>query len=467
MSRSNPILRSGRGGAHLFRHQVSLGTLVLGWFLLAGALMTTGCGEPPAPPARQTLTYTFDAPTREIIRLLAEKLKAPAYENFDKYFKGLLVPESLLPLEPFVLGLSTESKIPAVLLLDAPWVQRYGVAGWLYELEATKVFAREELAAPVAEAFSVLLPKAVGKPVKELVAVPTTIKGNILFYRRDLLQKYQVKPPRTWDELAAACRLILPRERQLRYGLIFHATNFMNDFYPILWGYGAEVVEGESRLVLGEKQNLEACLAALRDLKGWMGSLAPRREDLRLLEAAGSLRRTFYRGEALFMINWNTRITDLREMIRTQEGGGGALRDLSQVGVAPIPCRAGHAHRYSNIGSFGWAVNRFAVTHPRVIEEVQRFMGLVAEEHFQLLAAEHFGQVPALRRALKKVTNKEVLQVYQDAFAVPDMVLKPRPFSRRLNNILEKHLVGCLFGEQTPEEALQRAIQEYKTSEGS
>ena len=67
------------------------------------------------------------------------------------------MPESLLPYEPFVLGLSTESKIPTVLLLDAPWVQRYGVAGWLYELERTQVFDRTELVPAVAEAFSVSL----------------------------------------------------------------------------------------------------------------------------------------------------------------------------------------------------------------------------------------------------------------------------------------------------------------------
>ena len=79
------------------------------------------------------------------------------YKNFDRNFKGILVPESLLPYEPFVLGLSTESKIPTVLLLDAPWVQRYGVAGWLYELERTKVFDRSELVPAVAEAFSVSL----------------------------------------------------------------------------------------------------------------------------------------------------------------------------------------------------------------------------------------------------------------------------------------------------------------------
>jgi hypothetical protein len=108
-----------------------------------------------SPP--QTISYTFDDPTRELIRLLAQKGKSSTYKDFDRNFKGLLVPESLLPYEPFVLGLSTESKIPTVLLLDAPWAQRYGVAGWLYELERTRVFDRTELVPAVAEAFSVSL----------------------------------------------------------------------------------------------------------------------------------------------------------------------------------------------------------------------------------------------------------------------------------------------------------------------
>src|SRR5512137_277927 len=115
-------------------------------------LQLLGCGPSPDASPPRAITYTFDAPTRELIRLLAEKAKSSIYQNFDRNFKGILVPESLLPYEPFVLGLSTESKIPTVLLLDAPWVQRYGVAGWLYELERTHVFDKSELVPAVAEA---------------------------------------------------------------------------------------------------------------------------------------------------------------------------------------------------------------------------------------------------------------------------------------------------------------------------
>ena len=154
---------------------------------------------------------------------------------------------------------------------------------------------------------------------------------------------------------------------------------------------------------------------------------------------------------------------DLSDLIAKGPGQpSGSLTSISQVGVAPIPAQAGHPHRYSNIGSFGWAVNRFSVTDPVVIEHAKRFVGLVADEQFQLLAAETLGQVPSLIRALEKVTNKEVLQVYQDTFAQKDMVMRPRPHSRRINNVLEKVMNEALYGRQTPEAALAAGIAELK-----
>jgi multiple sugar transport system substrate-binding protein len=391
---------------------------------------------------------------------LAQKSKISLYKNFDRNFKGLLVPESLLPYEPFVLGLSTESKIPTVLLLDAPWVQRYGVAGWLYELERTRVFNKSELVPAVAEAFSVSLTRITGQKGKELVAVPTYIKGNILFYRADILKRYNLTPPRTWDELRAICRKVLPQEKSLQYGLVIHATNALNDFYPILWGFGGRVNNDDGEFVLPQKPNADAFVAGLKDLVSMQGSIMPGPAELKKFESGGSLRQAFYQGQALFMINWNTRMKDLHDLIATQQGPPGRLTNIRQAGVVPIPAQAGQPRRFANLGSFGWAINRFSVTNPEIIKQCQRFIQLVADEQFQLLAAETLGQVPSLLSALEKVANQEVLQVYHDAFAQKDMVIRPRPHSRRINNVLEKYLHEALFGRMTPEAALTGAIQE-------
>jgi ABC-type glycerol-3-phosphate transport system substrate-binding protein len=426
-------------------------------------LLLLGCGSRPDTSPPRVITYTFDPPTRELIRLLAEKAKSSAYKDFDRNFKGLQVPESLLPYEPFVLGLSTESKIPAVLLLDAPWVQRYGVAGWLYDLERTKVFDRKELVSAVAEAFSVSLAHITGRAGKQLVAVPAYIKGNILFYRSDILKRYNLAPPRTWEELRAICRKVLPQEKSLQYGLLIHSTNTLNDFYPIFWGFGGQVNNDAGRFVLPQKPNADAFVAALKELIAMQGSIMPGPGALKQFDPTGSLRQAFYQGQALFMINWSTRMKDLGDLIdKGADQPPGSLTNVSQVGVAPIPAQRGHPHRYSNIGSFGWAVNRFSVTDPVVIQNAKKFIGMVADEQFQLLAAETMGQVPSLIRALDKVTNKEVLQVYNDTFAQKDMLMRPRPHSRRINNVLEKVLDEALFGRQSPEAALAGAIADLK-----
>ncbi len=185
--------------------------ILLGLGLVLSAF--PGCRGAPEAPANHLLSYTYDDETRKLITILEKEQRLPEYQNFHLNFKGLIIPQSLLlRFEPFVLALSTRSKIPSVLLLDAPWVQRYGLAGWLYELETARLFSPQELAPSVAEAFSVALPQQRGESgKKQLVAVPQYIKGNILFYRRDLLEKYGLKPPNTWDDLKAACARIMPR----------------------------------------------------------------------------------------------------------------------------------------------------------------------------------------------------------------------------------------------------------------
>jgi ABC-type glycerol-3-phosphate transport system substrate-binding protein len=439
---------------------------IAGPLCLLLCLLCLGCGSNPDLSPPQPITYTFDAPTRELIRLLARKDKSSVYKDFDRDFKGILVPEGLLPYEPYVLGLSTESKIPTVLLLDAPWVQRYGVAGWLYELERTKVFDRTELVPSVAEAFSVNLANITGRKGKQLVAVPTYIKGNILFYRRDILKRYNLAPPRTWDELRAICRTVLPQEKSLKYGLLIHSTNALNDFYPILWGFGGRINDDDGQFALPLKNNASAFVTALKTLIAMQGSIMPGPGALKQFDPGGSLRQAFFQGQTLFMINWSTRMKDLSDLIAKGHPPG-SLTSISQVGVAPIPAQAGHSHRYSNIGSFGWAVNRFSVTDPTVIEAAKQFISVVADEQFQLLAAETMGQVPSLIRAIEKVTNQEVLQVYHDTFAQKDMVMRPRPHSRRINNVLEKVMEEALYGRQTPEAALAWAVAELKKDQAT
>ena len=179
-------------------------------FLVWLSCLLPGCEGAPEPGSKAIFTYTLDAQTREVLEQLDVKGTKPGVSQFGRTFIGLFVPEKFLPYEPFVLGLATESSIPTVLYLDAPWVHRYASTNWLYELDRTGVFDAKKLVPAVAKAFSVRPPGATNKTPDELMAVPNSIKGNILFFRQDLLDKYKKSPPRNWDELKAISREILP-----------------------------------------------------------------------------------------------------------------------------------------------------------------------------------------------------------------------------------------------------------------
>ena len=97
-----------------------------------------------------------------------------------------------------------------------------------------------------------------------------------------------------------------------------------------------------------------------------------------------------------------------------------------------------------------------------MVKGVKQFLHLVVNERFQLQAAATWGEVPSLRRALEKVKNQEVLQVYHDTFAVADMVVRVRPSSRQVNDVLEKYLKEALYGQRNPDGALQGVLQELK-----
>ena len=165
--------------------------VILAWLGCAVA----GCGVGPEPSPPTIFTYTLDAQTREILEQLDLHSRMPEGGPLGQNFIGLFVPEKFLPYEPFVLGLATESSIPTVLYLDAPWVHRYASANWLYELDRTGVFDAKKLVPTVAKAFSVKTAGATGEITDELMAVPNSIKGNILFFRQDLLDKYKKSPP--------------------------------------------------------------------------------------------------------------------------------------------------------------------------------------------------------------------------------------------------------------------------------
>jgi trehalose/maltose transport system substrate-binding protein len=138
-----------------------------------------------------------------------------------------------------------------------------------------------------------------------LVGMPWFTDAGLLFYRKDLLQKYQERVPATWAELSTTARKIQRAERS--------AGN------PNMWGYvwqgrpyegltcdalewivshgGGAIVDGAGAVTIDNP----AAVAALQMAKSWIGDISPAAV---LSAGEEEALAVFQQGDAVFMRNW-------------------------------------------------------------------------------------------------------------------------------------------------------------------
>ena len=61
----------------------------------------------------------------------------------------------------------------------------------------------------------------------------------------------------------------------MKYGFIFHVQNFVNDFYPIYWGFGGKSHDDNGEMIFLQAEMLARAQEALGEIVGMQGALAP------------------------------------------------------------------------------------------------------------------------------------------------------------------------------------------------
>ena len=138
-----------------------------------------------------------------------------------------------------------------------------------------------------------------------LAAVPYYTDAGLLYYRTDLLDKYGLTVPETWDELESAAQTIQEGERDegnpdfwgfvwqgdAYEGLTCNALEWISSFG------GGDVVSSDNRVTIENEDALDAVSTAA----SWVGTISPpgvtgfQEEDSR---------NVWHAGNAAFMRNW-------------------------------------------------------------------------------------------------------------------------------------------------------------------
>jgi trehalose/maltose transport system substrate-binding protein len=220
-----------------------------------------------------------------------------------------------------------------------------------------------------------------------LVGVPWYLSVGRLFYRRDLLEKYQLSVPQTWEELARCARIVQDGERTAGHpefsGYVFQGrpseelTVNALEWFASYTGPG--VVAADGAVVVDNPINK----AALMEAASWPGSIAP--PAVLEMGSAESL-RFFIDGNAAFLRYWSNGLARTLDPASAVRG---------RVAMTDLPKGSVEGRHPEVISGFGLAVSRYSRA-PELAVDLVAWLTSEAEEKRRALAFGYDPSRPAL-----------------------------------------------------------------------
>jgi trehalose/maltose transport system substrate-binding protein len=234
------------------------------------------------------------------------------------------------------------------------------------------------------------------------VGVPYHADIGILYYRRDLLEKYGYRePPQTWDELEKTAARIQEGER----------AKGAKDFWGFVWSGTAseglacnalewQFAEGGGRIIEPSGKvslNNPKAIRAWERAAPWVGSISP--PSVVSYQEWDAANPFWTSGRAAFFRGWTSDYFISHSVDYPLSG---------QIGLTSVP--GGGVARASILGGFGLAVSRWSVHQAQAVELVRFLLRKEAEleearAHSEPLKRPALYQLPAILTAYARLDN--------------------------------------------------------------
>jgi trehalose/maltose transport system substrate-binding protein len=223
----------------------------------------------------------------------------------------------------------------------------------------------------------------------KLLAMPFFTDAGLLYYRKDLLDKYGAKVPETWDDLAATAKKVMEGERKAGVadfqGFVFQAKAYEGltcDALEWVASFGGgEIIDKAGNITI----NNANAAKALDMAASWIGTIAPAGV---LNYGEEDARGVFQNGKALFMRNWPY-AWSLSQAADSPIKG--------KVGVAALPGGTG-GKASATLGGWQLAVNKYS-----------RNIDIAADLVMHMTSAE-----VQKKRAIGGSYNPTIMDLYKD-----------------------------------------------------
>lgn len=337
------------------------------------------------------------------------------------------------------------SRDPAldVILIDVIRPAQWAAARWAEPLDSYLGAERDAVMARYLPAY-----REANVVAGRVMALPYFADSQFLYFRRDLLAKHQVAPPKTWDELTAGAQKILAAEAPSNPNLRGFSTagapieGTVCTFLVPLWGMGGSLTDAQGKLALDPAQ-------AQRALGLWADLRAKGVTPANLAEiATDRIRVDMQAGNLVFAMQWGYAWN------RFQNDADSQVKD--RIGVVPLPSFAGNPNA-TCIGGWQVAVSAFSKNKEAAVK-LLRFLSSPEVSKMQAIAASHLPVFPEVYE------DAEVLAAnpwFRDARPVV-LGARARPVTPRYPEVSEAirtAMNGFLAGTRTADQTLADMTQ--------
>ena len=248
--------------------------------------------------------------------------------------------------------LNSENKNPrmAVLSVDVVWTAEFAAKGYVEALPPDQFPTTGFLQSAVDSATY----------FKKLYAYPNTSDGGLLYYRKDLLDKYKLKPPTTFDEMKADCDTIKAGEKGKKLdcfaGQYAKYEGLTVNFDEAVHGAGGVIVGPDGKPNVGTPEAAKG----LQTLADWFKNGDIPKEAITWQEEQG--RQAFQNGTLIFHRNWGY-------VYNLAEKTDGSSKVAGKFDVALLPGISGPG--VSSLGGHNFAIAKGAENKGTAVDFVK------------------------------------------------------------------------------------------------
>ncbi len=385
-------------------------------------------GAPSEVEFWEKLTESFEKETGIPIDLLRQPT------DTDQRRQGLVIP------------LKSRQKDPDLFLMDVVWIGQFAASKWLLPLGG--YIRREDFSL---DPFFDKVLEFADRYNGDLIALPIYVDGGLLYYRKDLLQRFGYRaPPRSWTELVRCSLKIqkaLRREFPNFWGYCWQGAQYEGlvcNFLEFAASNGGGFTTQEGELCLNLPENIVA-LQFMVDLIHKY-KISPPNTYTEMKEE--EVRSLFQSGNALFERNWPYAWS-------LHQARGSAVK--GNVGIASLPGFEGKPG-VSALGGWHIGISRYSDAKAQAWEFVKFVTSYKVQKELVVGLGWNPGRVDIYddQEVREKFPHLQALKgVFEGAVARPNF-----PYYTLVSEIIQKWVNLSLAGKIGAGEALDKAEKE-------